>query len=159
MKNVMLGLCALMMCFFMAACSGEKSGAEKMDALIEDLQQNCKDWDADKWEAFLTDLYTTQIEVLKGIQDENGYKEYEAIGEKLANALNAAELECDENALSAAFMKLMTNEEFMKGIEEAEDLEAELDAKYAPEKVETEEADEEVSDSLEVEEPAGDNAE
>ena len=44
----------------------------------------------------------------------------------------------------------------MKGIEEAENLEAELEAKYAPKEAEDEE---EVSDSLEVEEPAGDDVE
>ena len=152
MKKVMLGLCALMMCFFMAACSGEKSGAAKMEALIEELQSS-KDWDANKWEAFLTDLYKTQIEVVKGIQDENGYKEYEALGEKIEAALNEAEKNCDETALSTAFMKLMTNEEFMKGIEEAENLESELKAKYAPEEVE--EVEEEVIDSTEVAEPEG----
>ena len=148
----MLGLCALVMCFFMAACSGEKSGAAKMEALIEELQSS-KDWDANKWEAFLTDLYKTQIEVVKGIQDENGYKEYEALGEKIEAALNEAEKNCDETALSTAFMKLMTNEEFMKGIEEAENLESELKAKYAPEEVE--EVEEEVIDSTEVAEPEG----
>lgn len=152
MKKVMLGLCALVMCFFMAACSGEKSGAAKMEALIEELQSS-KDWDANKWEAFLTDLYKTQIEVVKGIQDENGYKEYEALGEKIEAALNEAEKNCDETALSTAFMKLMTNEEFMKGIEEAENLESELKAKYAPEEVE--EVEEEVIDSTEVAEPEG----
>lgn len=152
MKKVMLGLCALVMCFFMAACSGEKSGAAKMEALIEELQSS-KDWDANKWEAFLTDLYKTQIEVVKGIQDENGYKEYEALGEKIEAALNEAEKNCDETALSTAFMKLMTNEEFMKGIEEAENLESELKTKYAPEEVE--EVEEEVIDSTEVAEPEG----
>ena len=157
MKKVMLGLCALVMCFFMAACGGEKSGAEKMEALIEDLQQNGKTWNAEQWETFLTDMYKTQIEVVKGIQDENGYKEYVALGEKVEAALNSIEAEADETALSTAFMKLMTNEEFMKGIEEAENLEAELEAKYAPKEAEAEE--EEVSDSLEVEEPAGDDVE
>lgn len=156
MKKVMLGLCALVMCFFMAACGGEKSGAEKMEALIEDLQQNGKGWTAEQWETFLTDMYKTQIEVVKGIQDENGYKEYVALGEKVEAALNSIEAEADETALSTAFMKLMTNEEFMKGIEEAENLEAELEAKYAPKEAEPEE---EVSDSLEVEEPAGDDVE
>jgi hypothetical protein len=145
------------MCFFMAACGGEKSGAEKMEALIEDLQQNGKGWNAEQWETFLTDMYKTQIEVVKGIQDENGYKEYVALGEKVEAALNSIEAEADETALSTAFMKLMTNEEFMKGIEEAENLEAELEAKYAPKEAEAEE--EEVSDSLEVEEPAGDDVE
>jgi len=157
MKKMMLGLCALVMCFFMAACGGEKSGAEKMEALIEDLQQNGKGWNAEQWETFLTDMYKTQIEVVKGIQDENGYKEYVALGEKVEAALNSIEAEADETALSTAFMKLMTNEEFMKGIEEAENLEAELEAKYAPKEAEAEE--EEVSDSLEVEEPAGDDVE
>jgi hypothetical protein len=101
-------------------------------------------------------MYKTQIEVVKGIQDENGYKEYVALGEKVEAALNSIEAEADETALSTAFMKLMTNEEFMKGIEEAENLEAELEAKYAPKEAEPEE---EVSDSLEVEEPAGDDVE
>ena len=150
MKKVMLGLCALVMCFFMAACSGEKSGAAKMEALVEELQ-NSKDWDADKWEAFLTDLYKTQIEVVKGIQDEAGYKAYEALGEKVEAALNEAEKNCDETALSTAFMKLMTNEEFMKGVEEAEKIESELEAKYAPEKAVAEEEEVE-EDSLAIEE-------
>ena len=39
MKKMMLGLCALVMCFFMAACGGEKSGAEKMEALIVNLKK------------------------------------------------------------------------------------------------------------------------
>lgn len=141
MKKIFVGLCALVMCFMVAAC-GSKTGADKVNALIEDCQKNAKSWNAEQWETFLVDMYSTQVEIAKNVKDEAGYKEFKALSDKAEEALNAAEKEADETAMTAAFMKLMSNEQFLKIADEGEKIDAELKKKYEPEAAEAEEEEE-----------------
>ena len=129
MKKVMMGLCALMMCFLMTAC-GEKSGISKMEALVEDVQKNGSSWDATQWENFFKSMYSAQIEALKAVETEEDFKAIEDANEKATTVLDSIQDQVNQQAIQDAFQKLMADEEFMKLLEETENLATQLEQKY-----------------------------
>lgn len=129
MKKMMMGLCALMMCFLMAAC-GEKTGISKMEALVEDVQKNGSSWDAAQWENFFKGMYSAQIEALRAVETEEDFNAIEDANEKATTVLDAIQDQVNQEAITEAFQKLMADEDFMKLLEETENLATQLEQKY-----------------------------
>ena len=129
MKKVMMGLCALMMCFLMTAC-GEKSGISKMEALVEDVQKNGSSWDAAQWENFFKGMYAAQLEAMKAVETAEDFKAIEDANEKATTVLDSIQDQVNQQAIQDAFQKLMADEEFMKLLEETENLVMQLEQKF-----------------------------
>ena len=121
MKKVLFGLCALMVCCFMSSCSTDYVGKAK--DFVAEIEKNGNDWDADKWESVMNDMFDLTLDFYKSSPTKEQYEEFSKI--KLEDALGKLKEDAQMKAF-AALMKIASSDKY-KEIEKAEaDLEKSL---------------------------------
>ena len=155
----MFGLCALMMCFFIAACGGkggdndkekeEKADGKDLKSIVAELK-NANDWDAAKFESFFKNLVKAEIDFLKGDPSADELKEYDELGNDFMSYMNNLSGDVKDEC-QKAIMNLSKDDKFLELNEELEKLESEVRAKIDGETTATP-VEEEVTDSTYYEE-------
>ena len=150
MKKVMFGLCALMMCFFIAACGGnndkEKGDNDEKDlkALIDELK-NAKDWDEDRFVEFFNDFLDAEQCFLETNPSAEEISEFNKLTIELGDILSDLEGEQQE-AMNKAESILRDDRDFQNKQGKIIKLWEETMKKVGS--IESEPVEEEMNDSL-----------
>ncbi|MBR1449631.1 MAG: hypothetical protein IJ588_12915 [Prevotella sp.] len=137
MKKIAFGLMAIMACLLMTACGNNES--EKVETMIVDIQENGRNWDADKLTSFFKELGKTQLECLKDVDDAEEYKKYIDLFDRAYSVIENLEKEYDGEVFDEALSNLMYDDEFQSWMEEIGRMDDRLMEKYASELYEMEE--------------------
>ena len=87
MKKLVLGVCALFICFMLASCGG--SPTDKIKSITEDIEKNGDEWtDWEKWDEVQVEVANCLIEFAESAPTEEEFEEFREAIEDLAEAAN-----------------------------------------------------------------------
>lgn len=133
----MFGLCALMMCFFVAACGGKGGDSDKekdekdgqnLKSMVAELK-NANDWDAAKFESFFKEVTQAEIDFLKDNPSEKELNEYDELADEFEKYIQSLDSDA-RKAFEIAVSHLIDDEKFIELNKELKDIESEVRSKF-----------------------------
>jgi hypothetical protein len=139
MRKVLFGLSAILMCVLLASCGSPMS---KLQSIIDDMAENGKEYDADKWESVIRDVADLQLAFWESEPTKAEIKEFDKLGKSFEKALSkVSKSKKAEKAFEKAYKALNKDKEFKKLIKDAD--KAESKARKAAKKADKDDDDDE----------------
>lgn len=130
MRKVLFGLSTILMCVVLASCGNPMS---KLEGIIDDMSENGKEYDVDKWQSVLQDVADLQLSFWESEPTKDDIKAFDKLGTRFQKALTkATKSKKSEKAFEKAYKALNKDKEFKKLIKDAE--KAETKARKAAKK-------------------------
>ena len=129
MRKVLFGLGTLLMCVLMASCNP----ISKLQSIVDDMVENGKEYDEDKWESVLRETAELQLSFWESEPSKDDIKEFDKLGKQFSKALSkATKSKKSEKAFEKAYKALNKEKDFKKLIKDAD--KAETKARKAAKK-------------------------
>lgn len=142
MRKVLFGLSAILMCVLLASCGNPMS---RLESIVDDMAENGKEYDSDKWESVLRDVADLQLAFWESEPSSADIKEFDKLGKSFEKALTKAiKSKKSEKAFEKAYKALNKEKEFKKLIKDGE--KAETKARKAAKKADKDEDEEDEED-------------
>ena len=85
MKKLVLGVCALFICFMLASCGG--SPTDKIKSITEDIEKNGDEWtDWEKWDEVQVEVANCLIEFAESDPTKEEYEDFKEAIEDMGKA-------------------------------------------------------------------------
>ena len=118
MRKVLFSLGTILMCVLLASCGNPMS---KLESIIDDLAENGKGYDTEKWESVLRDVADLQLAFWESEPTKADIKEFDKLGKSFEKALTKAmKGKKSQKALEKAYKALDKDKEFKKLIKAAD---------------------------------------
>ena len=110
MKKLFYSLSALIVCFLFVSCGDPIA---KMEGIIDDIEENGKDWSAEDWENCFRDMNELALTFWESEPDKKEIKEWDKLEGKLNKAISkATKKEKAEKAFKKAIKNLEKDDDF-----------------------------------------------
>ena len=127
MKKVLFALFAAMFVgFAFTACGDKKSSSNEEEEtdycaeakdILDDIEKNGNDWDAEKWESVMEDLIKLETDFYKSKPSKEDLKEFDRLGPKMESAL----VKLDDDAQTKMLNAMMkVSEKYKDELDKAE---------------------------------------